>query len=250
MRNLKRQRIIELDEIDSTNSYAANLLNSGKVDEGTIIWAHKQTAGKGQGENRWISQPGKNLTISMVLYPHFLPVESQFMLNKSVSLAVLDFVNTLLPAGSCKIKWPNDIYSGISKLGGILINNTISGSSFETSIIGIGININQIEFDPALPNPTSIKKLLFKETDIGKGLVTLIGKLDQRYLQLKNGEFDLLDQEYRNNLLDINEKRKFKNDIDVFNGIIRDVDLFGRLIIETTGKKRLTFSHKEVELVL
>jgi BirA family biotin operon repressor/biotin-[acetyl-CoA-carboxylase] ligase len=250
MLNLKRPRIIELDRIDSTNNYAANLVNSGQVVEGTVIWAHTQTAGKGQGENRWISEPGKNLTISMILYPRFLPIESQFMLNKSVSLAVFDFVHTLLPQGSCKIKWPNDIYSGFLKLGGILINNTISGSSFDTSIIGIGININQTRFNPALPNPISIRKLISRETDLDKALTALTGRLDQRYDQLRNGDFSSLDHEYRNNLLGMNEERKFKTDFGVFNGLIRDVDLFGRLIIETTGKKRLTFSHKEVELLL
>jgi len=248
--DLHSKRIIELDRIDSTNVYAMQLLGSEKVVEGTIIRAHTQTAGKGQGENRWISQSGKNLTISMILYPRFLPIESQFMLNKSVSLAVLDFVHTMLPQGSCKIKWPNDIYSGFSKLGGILINNTISGSSFDASIIGIGININQTRFNPALPNPISIRKLCSKETNIDHALIALTGKLDQRYDQLRNGDFSSLDHEYRNNLLGINEERKFKRDSGVFSGYIRDVDPFGRLIIETAGKKRLTFSHKEVELLL
>jgi BirA family biotin operon repressor/biotin-[acetyl-CoA-carboxylase] ligase len=226
------------------------LLNSEKVNEGTVIWSHTQTAGKGQGENEWISQSGKNITISMILYPRFLTVESQFMLNKSVSLAVLDFVHTLLPPGSCKIKWPNDIYSGFSKLGGILINNTISGYSFDTSVIGIGININQTRFDPALPNPISVKQILSRETDIENVMMTLTEKLDHRYDQLKKGDFPLLDHEYRDNLLGINEERKFRKDVNVFNGFIRDVDLFGRLIIETYNNKRLSFSHKEVELLL
>jgi BirA family biotin operon repressor/biotin-[acetyl-CoA-carboxylase] ligase len=250
MTNLFEQRIIELDRTDSTNLYACQLLESEKPDEGTVIWAHTQTAGKGQGENEWLSEPEKNLTISMVLYPRFLPIEHQFMLNKAVSLGVLDFVHTLLPAGSCRLKWPNDIYSGFSKLGGILINNTISGSSFNSSIIGIGININQTRFDPELPNPISIKQLLSRETDIGHGLIALTGSLDHRYNQLKKGDFSLLHHEYRDNLLGINEVRKFKKVLDVFNGFIRDVDLFGRLIIETTDNKRLTFSHNEVELLL
>jgi len=249
MKNLFEKRIIKLDQIDSTNVYARKLLKSGKAEDGTVVWAYSQTAGQGQGDNKWLSQPGRNITISLILYPSFLPIESQFMLNKSVSLAVLDFVHTLLPAGSCKIKWPNDIYIGFSKLGGVLINNTISGSSFDTSIIGIGLNINQTRFDPALPNPISVKQLLFTETDIGNGLIALIGKLDHRYDQLKKGHFSLLDHEYRDNLLGINEERKFNKDVDVFNGFIRDVDHFGRLIIETADNRRLTFSHNEVELL-
>ena len=125
-------KIIEVKIIDSTNCYAEKILKENKVPEGTIIRAFEQISGKGQGENKWLSEPGKNLTISLILYPRFLPIEHQFILNKSVSLGVLDFVHTILPAGSCKIKWPNDIYSGSLKLGGILIINTVSGSSFDS----------------------------------------------------------------------------------------------------------------------
>ena len=250
MSNISQNRIIELDKTGSTNVYADKLIESGKAEEGTVIWAHSQTDGKGQGENKWVSQPGKNLTISMIVYPRFLPLENQFMLNKAVALAVLDFVLTLLPAGSCKIKWPNDIYSGFSKLGGILISSKISGSLFDSSIIGVGININQTRFDTALVNPVSIKQLLCKETDIHESLIALISKLDHRYDQLKKGDFSYPDLEYRNNLIGINEERRFKTKDSVFNGFIRDVDLFGRLIIETAGNKRVTFSHKEIEMEL
>lgn len=249
MTNSFNTRIIELDQIDSTNLYAWQLLKTERVIEGTVIWAHRQMAGKGQGENKWISQSGKNITISLILYPRFLPIESQFMLNKSVSLAVLDFVHTLLPIGSCKIKWPNDIYFGFSKLGGILINNTISGSSFETSIIGIGININQTQFDPALPNPISIKQLLSKETDIGHGLIALIEKLDHRYSQLKEGAVDNLDEEYRNCLLGFGEYRAYKIQGEIIQGIIRDIDPFGQLILETSDQVLRTFAHKEIEFI-
>jgi BirA family transcriptional regulator, biotin operon repressor / biotin---[acetyl-CoA-carboxylase] ligase len=244
------KRIIELDKVDSTNSFALKLLGSGKVADGTVIRAKSQTAGKGQGENTWVSAPGKNLTISMIVYPGFLPVENQFMLNKAVALAVLDFFKTILPPASCKIKWPNDIYAGFSKLGGILINNTVSGSFFDASVIGIGLNINQSRFDPELPNPVSVRQLIDSETDLDQSLTVLIDKLDHRYDQLKKGDFLMLDLEYRNNLLCINEERKFRTDVGMFNGIIRDVDLFGRLIIETADKRRLIFSHKEVELLL
>ena len=247
--DVNQNRIIEIGRVDSTNLYAERLVNEQNVPEGTIILTHEQTAGKGQGENVWLSEPFKNLTISMILHPRFLPVDQQFLLNEAVSLGVIDFIHTLLPQGSCKVKWPNDICYKSSKLAGILINNTISGSSFDTSIIGIGININQTRFDPALPNPISVKQLISKETDIGQGLIALIGKLDHRYDQLTKGYSELLRQEYKDNLLGIDQERKFKKDLDVFNGFIRDVDLFGRLIIETADNKRLTFSHREVEFL-
>jgi len=242
-------RIIEVHRVDSTNFYAERLVKEKKVPEGTVIRAHEQTAGKGQGDNVWLSEPSKNLTISMILYPGFLPVGQQFFLNKAVALGVIDFVHTLLPPGSCKIKWPNDICYGSSKLGGILISHTISGNSFDTSIIGIGINVNQTRFDPSIPNPVSIKQIINNETDTESALNSLISKLDHRYNQLKKGDLSRLDHEYRNNLLGFDEERRFKKDKDLFNGIIRDVDHFGRLIIETSDRKRLTFSHKEIEFI-
>ena len=246
---INRNRIIEIDRVDSTNSYAERLLKERKIPEGTIIWAQEQTAGKGQGNNVWLSEASKNLTISMILYPRFLPVDQQFILNKAVSLGVIDFVHTILPSGSCKIKWPNDIFYGSSKLGGILINHSISGNSFDTSIIGIGINVNQIRFDPSIPHPVSIKQIINNETDMKNAINSLIMMLDHRYDQLKKGDLSLLDQEYKKNLLGFDEERRFRKDLDSFIGIIRDVDHFGRLIIETSDYKRLTFSHKEIEFL-
>ena len=98
---INRNRIIEIDRVDSTNSYAERLLKERKIPEGTIIWAQEQTAGKGQGNNVWLSESSKNLTISMILYPRFLPVDQQFILNKAVSLGVIDFVIHLLLGLSC-----------------------------------------------------------------------------------------------------------------------------------------------------
>jgi BirA family transcriptional regulator, biotin operon repressor / biotin---[acetyl-CoA-carboxylase] ligase len=243
-------RIIELSVVDSTNLYAERILLTQKVKEGTIISAFEQTAGKGQGENNWISEPWKNLTVSMILYPRFLPVERQFMLNKAVSLAVLDIVNTLVLSASCRIKWPNDIYSGTRKLGGILIINTVSGTDFDTSIAGIGININQTEFDPVLPNPTSVKLITGMDTELEMVMTLLIEKMDLRYNQLKMDQSEQLDSEYRENLLGYNLIRKFRTGNGVIEGMITDVDPFGRLIIETASKKQMIFFHNEIELIL
>jgi BirA family transcriptional regulator, biotin operon repressor / biotin---[acetyl-CoA-carboxylase] ligase len=246
---LKGKRIMELGSVDSTNAYADRLLKEGSVQEGTIIWSKEQTAGKGQGRNNWLSEPGKNLTISIIFYPRFLPAEDQFMLNKSVTLATLDFANDLLPGGACKIKWPNDIYYGPGKLGGILISNTVSGSRLDSSVIGIGININQTRFDPAIPNPTSVKTVLAEETDLGYALEKLIDKLDLYYDLLKRRNMKELDKSYRSNLLGIDQPGKFRSGNEIFSGSIFDVNRFGSLIIETPGKGKLVFAHKEVEYV-
>lgn len=248
--HINQNRIIELKRVDSTNSYAERLLWKNKVPEGTVVWAHEQTAGRGQGENVWLSEPSRNLTISIIFYPGFLPVDQQFQINKAVSLGVMDFINTLLPPGSCKIKWPNDMCWGSLKLGGILINHTISGNLLDNSVIGIGINLNQTLFDPSIPDPVSIKQIIDTETDAKAALNSLISKLDHRYDQLKYGDSFLLDLEYRNNLLGIHKERRFKKDGEFFTGIIRDVDHFGRLILETPDYGQVTYSHKEIEFIL
>ncbi|HTX88402.1 MAG TPA: biotin--[acetyl-CoA-carboxylase] ligase, partial [Bacteroidales bacterium] len=120
-------QIIKLKTLTSTNDYAEQLLAKGEVEEGTVIWAEEQTAGKGQGANTWESEPGKNLTFSLILHPHFIHPSLQFMISKAVSLGVLEYAKTVLPGISCGLKWPNDICAGEKKLGGILIRHMISG---------------------------------------------------------------------------------------------------------------------------
>jgi BirA family biotin operon repressor/biotin-[acetyl-CoA-carboxylase] ligase len=176
-------------------------------------------------------------------------VDRQFLLNKAISLGVLDFVQSMLPAGTCKIKWPNDICYGSSKIGGILINHTISGNTFDASVIGIGINVNQTHFDPSVPNPVSVKQIIFKDTDLDHALNLLIKNLDVRYDQLKQGDFYMLDLDYRSKLSGLNEIKNYRTDSGIFQGIIRDVDPFGRLIIEDADKNQMTFSHGEVEFL-
>src|SRR5687768_10725094 len=125
---------IELASVDSTNNFAKDLLRSEKPLEGTLIFAHEQSQGRGQKGNSWISEKDKNLTLSIILYPHFLEAEKQFFLNMAISLAVKDFCESFLDK-EIKIKWPNDIYHHNQKLGGILIENTISGNKIASSIV-------------------------------------------------------------------------------------------------------------------
>src|ERR1035437_922779 len=115
--------LIKPMSVDSTNNYASKLLNNHKVEEGTVIWAEEQTRGKGQEENQWESEKGKNLTFSLGLFPRFLKIEELFYLSKSISLGVAGFLGKYIDRVS--IKWPNDIYAGDRKITGILIENCI-----------------------------------------------------------------------------------------------------------------------------
>ena len=146
----------------------------------SVIAAYEQTAGRGQRENIWLSEPGKNLTASIVLKHDGtilsrVSADNQFIISEMISKAV---VGLLADYGvDARIKWPNDIYVGDKKICGILIEHTLRGSSIINSIIGVGLNVNQTEFDESLPNPTSLAaERNLENFDLNELLVRLIDK--------------------------------------------------------------------------
>ena len=128
-------------ELTSTNDQAFMLLKTINPVEGTVIYADFQKAGRGQKDNKWESEKGKNLLLSIILYPTSIRPEDQFYLSMAVSLGICDFIDSFFPGS--KIKWPNDIYINDDKIAGILIENSVMGETIESTIAGIGININQ-----------------------------------------------------------------------------------------------------------
>ncbi len=155
-------RIIHLEEVDSTNAYimreAANLVAP------LMVLAHTQTAGQGQRGNSWESEPGKNLTFSIFYRPTALPPMAQFSMSEAVALSVVDFLEA--HGLEAKVKWPNDIYVGDSKICGILIRHSILGGVVSSSVIGVGIDVNQKVFLSDAPNPVSMWQLTGKEYDL------------------------------------------------------------------------------------
>jgi len=137
------KQIIHLKSINSTNDFAAALIKNNETAEGTVIWADVQTAGKGQKGNVWNTEADNNLTFSFILHPLHIHPSEQFMLNKAISLGIVDYLKTIIDPLMLKIKWPNDIYAGKMKLAGILIENEILGNSLQTAIIGIGLMLTR-----------------------------------------------------------------------------------------------------------
>ncbi|MGA2824296.1 MAG: biotin--[acetyl-CoA-carboxylase] ligase [Bacteroidales bacterium] len=245
----KLHPLIELQTVDSTNFYAEELLKTQKVSEGTIIFAHDQTSGKGQGENNWESEPRKNVTFSLVLFPKFLSPWQQFLLNKAISLGVLDFLAGVIIEQKLSIKWPNDIYAGNRKIGGILLQNTICGTLYESCIAGIGVNLNQETYNPGLPNPVSLRQITGKDYPVKDAVDRIVACIDDRYQQLQEGLSELLDREYREQLFGINEWRDYTVDKNLIKGKIRGVDESGMLIMETENGSIRHFNHREIAFV-
>lgn len=243
------QNLVTIKQVDSTNSFLKNLLSNSKpVPEGTVIMAEEQYAGRGQQQNTWHSEPGKNLTFSLLLKPHFLSVSDQFDLNRAASLGVYDALQPIL-GDQLKIKWPNDIYYGDRKLGGMLIENTIQGGQLKDSVIGIGLNINQENFPSGASNATSVKQILQKDYDLTLLLSEICKYIEVYYLKLKAGQIDFVRNAYLSRLYWLNEVKSFESNDRVFNGTVKNVLPNGLLAIEDTNGRQLEFNLKELKFL-
>lgn len=236
-----------LPSCQSTNDEAAGLIARTDPAEGTLVITDQQTAGRGQRGNQWEAQAGQNITSSLILLPTFLRATEQFWLNMAVSLGIYDTLHPLLGkrASALRIKWPNDIYIGHRKMGGILIENSIQGYQLATSIIGMGLNINQTQF--GYPTATSLQQEapLPDGYDLPGLFSLLCEKLEARYLQLRTGHRDSLRAVYLQILYRYHQEATYEADGERFRGTITGVDEAGRLIINDQGRERV-FGFKEV----
>jgi BirA family transcriptional regulator, biotin operon repressor / biotin---[acetyl-CoA-carboxylase] ligase len=242
------QNLITIKQIDSTNNFLKeSLSNSKPFSEGTVIMAESQYAGRGQQQNRWHSEGGKNLTFSILLNPVFLPLAQQFDLTRAISLGIVNALTPLL-GDQLKIKWPNDIYYRDGKLGGILIENIVQGGQIKNSIIGIGLNINQEVFPLDVPNPVSLRQILRRDYDLKILLSDICKNIEVTYLNLKAGKFNLVRKAYLERLYWLNERKMFKAGGHAFEGIIENVKDDGFLIVNN-GSGASEYTQKEIEFL-
>ena len=244
--------IIWYDTIDSTNSQARRMLSDLKGD--TIIAARVQTAGRGQRGNTWKSEPGSNLTFSMVMKfgnegRRNIPPDCQFVISEAVALGVIDFLADER-IGS-RIKWPNDIYVGNHKICGILIENTICAGELTSSIAGVGLNLNQTSFPEDLPNPVSLSMLTGREYRLEETLVRvaacILSRLEEAYSIPDKLKKDYVDIMYRKD-----EPHRY---VDCpsgheFTGTIRGISDSARLQVELSDGSIREFSFKEISYII
>ncbi len=242
------QNLITLKEVASTNTFLKDALSkSTPLLEGTVIMAEKQFAGRGQANNTWVSEEGKNLTFSILLNPTFLTVDKQFELNKAISVALNDVLRSYAGAAAT-IKWPNDSYIGNKKTGGMLIENMVSGSIIRNAIVGIGLNVNQTFFPESLKNVTSMAQALHRDYDLNVLLGEICSAIEARYLQLKAGHLEKVTKDYTSQLYLLNEWSLFKSENSFLKGKINGVTDSGQLMMETSEGIKF-FNNKEVEFI-
>lgn len=256
--NRHSDNIIEFETLDSTNRQCGRM-NLDHLSEFTTVWAHIQTDGIGQRGNRWISEPGENLTFSVVLHPTFLPPAHQYELTKAMALGVSDWLSELfvqlqtdkihIDDTAVKIKWPNDIYVSGRKICGILTENRIN-TSYETAVCGIGVNVNQIQFGTGAPNATSLAILTGRHYELRKLLTDLLKCLQTRYGQLRSKPgVATLDRDYLSRLLNLGESHRYLYRGKEVSAIITGVSQWGLLRLTSSTGEHLECGMKEIEYI-
>jgi BirA family biotin operon repressor/biotin-[acetyl-CoA-carboxylase] ligase len=243
------QNLIKLSSVDSTNNFLKRMVsNSEPLPEGTVIMAENQYAGRGQLESNWHAEPGKNLTFSILLYPAFLLLNAQFTLNMAVSVGIQHALKAITGEG-LSIKWPNDIYFVEKKIGGILIENIVSGNRIKACIIGIGINVNQEVFEVGLEDRAgSIYQILHQHVNLTSLLTQICSHIEVSYLKLRAGTYYTLREEYLKFLYRFNVKARYRQNGEIIEGKITDVSDMGFLSLETESGI-MTYNFKEIEFI-
>jgi len=244
-----KPNIIWLDEIDSTNNYLKNYVpvSDEKI---SVVVADYQKSGRGQGDNIWESEIGKNLLFSILVYPVMVPVHCQFLLSMAEALAVKEALDKY--TDGITLKWPNDIYWNDKKIGGTLIETTLGGGHIKNCIFGTGIDVNQTEFKSSAPNPVSLKNILGNDIDRKKLMDEIVDSFTKYYAMIENGQYGDISALYhlalyrRHGFFKYRDKETDK----VFDAAIIEVGDDGTLVVRDRNGIISEYRFKEIETVL
>ena len=239
------QNIIILEEVDSTNTWLAD--NVAELASGVAVMARAQSAGRGQRGTSWESAPGKNLTLSLLLKPEGVPAAKSFILSEAVAVAVAETVEAIVPDVNVSIKWPNDIYVGDLKLGGVLIENSLFASDIDHSIVGLGLNINQEKFLSDAPNPISLFQITEQEYSVDEFADQVVEAMN-REASKAVAEYDDLHMRYMSRLWRGTGTHRFTDVAtgESFSAAVAAVEPTGYVQLLTTDRRTLSYAFKEV----
>ena len=242
-------KITRFKTLDSTNQYLQNLLNEGADIADSIIVTDFQTSGKGQGKNVWQSEDGKNLLFSVALDMSFLKAENQFLLTQMVSVAMINVLKKYLPEESLFIKWPNDIYWHGHKMGGILIECTLSGGMVKDCIMGVGINVNQEEFTNLEKHPLSLIHIVHRKTNREVLLHDIIHNLHDYLCRIEHKQYDFILAEYEQSLYRGRGYHQYRDINGTFMARFISIDPTGHINLRDDDGMLRTYACKEVEFL-
>ncbi|MDP4285346.1 MAG: biotin--[acetyl-CoA-carboxylase] ligase [Bacteroidota bacterium] len=237
-------KIVILETVDSTNNYAMAMIQKGEAIDGNAIFARQQTNGKGRRGKEWKSNKGDNIILSIMAQMQWLPVSKLFEPGVAVALGCHDFVSKHV-ALNTYIKWPNDIFINDSKAGGILIENVIKGTLWQWSVIGVGININQVIFEDYNISPISLKQITGNDYNVLQMAEELYTFVLKRLNDLKAGFFSKMLEEYNEKLYAKGRQTKFRKQNIVFETEIIGISPSGQLITRDSLERRFNFDEVE-----
>ena len=237
---LTSPKLIILESVDSTNNYAMAMVQNGTANSGDAVFAWEQRAGRGRRGRPWKSRKGENVLFTLVIQAQWLRVQRQFQLSMAVALACHDLFSGHTKE-NIKIKWPNDIFINDRKAGGILIENVIRGNLWQWAVIGIGLNINQENFETDAVKAISLKQVTGQHYDV----IVLVRELHEivlkRLRDLRSGKSGKLLSEYNQNLFSRNTTVKLKKGNILFETEIRSVSASGDLITKDVIERNFAF---------
>ena len=237
-----------LDQIDSTNAY----LQKEQLERDIHNWvvsADEQTAGKGMGNNGWESEPGKNLTFSLALDMSFLPAKRQFLLSEATALGIIEVLDGILPTEKLNIKWPNDIFYEGHKLAGTLINSTIKANMMDISIIGIGLNVNQMRFQDWPTHPISMKQITGRNYELKPLLEQIAERIIIKTEQLKRTPANI-EQEYLKRLYRYRTWAEYEIEGKTLRLFMTGIDEFGRLQLVDEEQELHQYEIKQIKFLI
>lgn len=237
-----------LQTIDSTNAYLQRMQPEADI-RNLVVSTDEQTAGKGMGSNGWESEARKNLTFSLALDMSFMPAERQFLLSEAVPLGIVKVLDSFLSVEKLFIKWPNDIYYDGHKLSGILINSTIKANMMDTSIIGIGLNVNQLNFHDWPTHPISLKQITGKDYALQPLLEQIAESVAAEVERLKKNS-PAIEQDYLSRLFRYRTWANYQVGEKTLRLLMTGIDPFGRLLLADETNKPYCFDIKEIKFVL
>jgi BirA family biotin operon repressor/biotin-[acetyl-CoA-carboxylase] ligase len=240
-------KLISIDACTSTNDLVKEMIKDRSIENGNILITGFQQSGRGQSDSKWESEDGKNVLCTIYIEPAILKADEQVALNFAISLAVLKATERFVK-DKAYVKWPNDIILNRHKIAGVLIESILIGDRIKGSIIGIGLNVNQLKFNT--PHATSIalnnEGIVQNLEDV---MHHLIQCLNDFFEHLNNRNYDFLKEEYHANLFLRGQQSNFIIDKKNKQGIIIGVDESGRLEVLINGATHF-FMNKEITLVL
>ena len=238
-------RVIRLDTVDSTNTY----LHAYRGDEDVVVvTAHHQTAGRGQGGNRWEDAEGQNLLFSIQIRPMEVAIDHQFVLAMAEALALKRALDAY--ADGMELKWPNDIYHHDRKLSGTLIETAVSGGRLKRMIMGTGINVNQRRFTSDAPNPVSLSQITGSDESIDHLLERILQAFGDYYRRVLEGDYAGISREYHEALYRRKGFYRYRDADGEFDAELVGVAYDGRLSLRDSEGRQRSYAFKEVEFII